>query len=31
VVSDRSGLKAGEAVHAKFIDLTQYRSAEEQH
>jgi RND family efflux transporter MFP subunit len=31
VVSDRSGLKAGQPVQAKLIDLMQYRSAEEQH
>jgi len=30
VVSDRSGLKAGEQVQAKTIDLMQYRSTEEQ-
>jgi RND family efflux transporter MFP subunit len=31
VVSDRSGLKAGQPVQAKMIDLMQYRSTEEQH
>jgi RND family efflux transporter MFP subunit len=31
VVSDRSGLKAGQAVQPKIIDLMQYRSTEEQH
>jgi RND family efflux transporter MFP subunit len=31
VVSDRSGLKAGQAVQPKMIDLMQYRSTEEQH
>ena len=31
VVSDRSGLKAGQAVQPKLIDLMQYRSTEEQH
>jgi RND family efflux transporter MFP subunit len=31
VVSDRSGLKAGQSVQAKMIDLMQYRSTEEQH
>jgi len=31
VVSDRSGLKAGELVQPKIIDLVQYRSPEEQH
>lgn len=30
VVSDRSGLKAGQAVEPKPVDLGQYRSAEEQ-
>jgi len=31
VVSDRSGLKAGQPVQPKMIDLMQYRSTEEQH
>ena len=31
VVSDRSGLKAGQTVQPKIIDLMQYRSTEEQH
>jgi RND family efflux transporter MFP subunit len=31
VVSDRSGLKAGQPVQSKMIDLMQYRSTEEQH
>jgi RND family efflux transporter MFP subunit len=31
VVSDRSGLKAGQAVQPKLIDLMQYRSGEEPH
>ncbi len=31
VVSDRSGLKAGQPVQPKPVDLLQYRSAEEQH
>ncbi len=31
VVSDRSGLKAGQPVQSKLINLMQYRSAEEQH
>jgi RND family efflux transporter MFP subunit len=31
VVGDRSGLKAGQAVQPKIIDLMQYRSTEEQH
>jgi len=31
VVSDRSGLKAGQSVQPKIIDLIQYRSSEEQH
>ena len=31
VVSDRSGLKAGQTVRPKMIDLMQYRSTEEQH
>jgi RND family efflux transporter MFP subunit len=31
VVSDRSGLKAGQAVQTKMINLMQYQSSEEQH
>jgi RND family efflux transporter MFP subunit len=31
VVSDRSGLKAGQPAQAKITDLMQYRSTEEQH
>jgi multidrug efflux pump subunit AcrA (membrane-fusion protein) len=31
VVSDRSGLKAGQSAQAKITDLMQYRSTEEQH
>jgi RND family efflux transporter MFP subunit len=31
VVSDRSGLKAGQPVQPKLINLMQYRSSEEQH
>ena len=31
VVSDRSGLKAGQPVQPKMIDLMQYQSSEEQH
>ncbi len=31
VVSDRSGLKAGQPVQPKIIDLIQYRSTEEKH
>jgi RND family efflux transporter MFP subunit len=31
VVSDRSGLKAGQSVQPKMIDLIQYQSSEEQH
>jgi RND family efflux transporter MFP subunit len=31
VVSDRSGLKAGQPVQTKMVDLMQYRSPEEQH
>jgi RND family efflux transporter MFP subunit len=31
VVSDRSGLKAGQPVQPKLVELMQYRSAEEQH
>jgi RND family efflux transporter MFP subunit len=31
VVSDRSGLKAGQPVQPKTIDLMQYRNSEEQH
>jgi len=31
VVSDRSGLKAGQPVQPKLTDLIQYRSSEEQH
>jgi RND family efflux transporter MFP subunit len=31
VVSDRSGLKTGQRVQPKMIDLMQYRSTEEQH
>jgi RND family efflux transporter MFP subunit len=31
VVSDRSGLKAGQAVQTKTINLMQYQSSEEQH
>jgi hypothetical protein len=30
VVSDRSGLKGGQAVQSKPVDLIQYRSPEEQ-
>jgi RND family efflux transporter MFP subunit len=31
VVSDRSGLKAGQSVQPRIIDLIQYQSSEEQH
>jgi replicative DNA helicase len=31
VVSDRSGLKAGQLVQPKIINLMQYQSSEEQH
>ena len=31
VVSDRSGLKAGQPVQPKMIELMQYQNAEEQH
>jgi hypothetical protein len=31
VVSDRSGLKAGQVVQPKITDLMQYRSTDEQH
>jgi hypothetical protein len=30
-VSDRSGLKAGQAVQPKIINLMQYQSSEDQH